>query len=83
MSDRAGNWALNTVGICRAGSGSAMSGQCREVPDSVGQGRAGPRGANKGRSVPNSAGQDLAWSTLSGTGQRREGQCSAVQRHAG
>ena len=47
------------------------------MPDSVGPGRTGPDGANKGRSVPNRAGQDLAWSTESDRG----GKCSvkAVQ----
>ena len=40
-------------------------------------------GGNKGRSVPNSAGQELAWPALSRNRREREGQCKAVQGHAG
>ena len=47
--------------------------------NSVGQSRTGPRRANMGRSVPNSAGQDLAWPALNRTGQGREGQCRGMQ----
>ena len=66
MSDRVGNWALGTAGICKAGPGTRQCktslgsvGKCRTVSDRDEQDR---EGGNKGRSVPNRAGQDLAWS---------------------
>ena len=55
------------------------SGQPREVPSSAGQRRTGPGGVMKSRSVPDRAGQDLAWSA----DPDRDGKCSVRQCRAG